>query len=124
MLKKLIIPILIITVITMSCKSEPSQEIAFFYLEVCPSCESYEMAEELSHSVLDLTKTGEFSGRGWNLGIQDKEIQKSLTDYIEKYNLPDVSYSLPLLFIGEEYIVGYDDINQRIKSLEKEFLNT
>ena len=100
------------------CRKEPAVPIAFFYLEACPGCESYIQAESLVERINALAKTRRFEGRGWNMAHSADEANELLTKMIEERNLPDISYALPLLFVGDDYYVGYEDIRENLSLLE------
>ncbi|MDC7223218.1 MAG: hypothetical protein PQJ60_05710 [Spirochaetales bacterium] len=113
MMKK-VIPLFMLMFLIGGCAKAPSREIGFFFLETCPGCESYERAGELNGLVILLNGSGEYSGRGWNMAFADPEGNETLSRMIEERGLPDLSYALPLLFIGDEYFVGYDDIEAEL----------
>ncbi len=95
-------------------RTEPTP-VAFFFIEVCPGCESYRKAEELNGLVIALNASKEYRGRGWNMGFGTEEANRELMGNMETRNLPDISYALPLLFLGEEYHVGYEDIEKILR---------
>lgn len=100
-----------------SCSEKQQEEAAvvadvhFFYLELCPGCESYEMAEKISESVVQM------GGQAVNI-IHDEDAQLLKSILTEK-NMADVSHSLPLLIIEDKYYVGYEDIAQLVSTLEE-----
>lgn len=85
-------------------------DLHFFYLELCPGCESYEMAEKISESVVQL------GGQAVNI-IHDEDAQLLKSILTEK-NMADISHSLPLLVLEDTYYVGYEEIAQHISILE------
>ena len=94
------------------CRKEPAVPLALFYLEACPGCESYIEAEALAARIKALVKTRRFEGRGWNMAHSAKEANDLLMKMIEERSLPDISYALPLLFVGDDYYVGYEEIKE------------
>lgn len=85
-------------------------DIYFYYLELCPGCESYEMAESISGSVVQM------GGQAVNI-IHDEDAQMLKSVLTEK-NMADISHSLPLLIVEDEYYVGYREIQNVILSLQ------
>ena len=92
-------------------------EIAFYYMELCPGCDSYQKAEMLRGMVFSMTMTKTYTGESYNMGHGDNEASDTLFENFEKRGLPDISYSLPLLFVGDEYFVGYDEIEEKLRLL-------
>ena len=119
---KLLLLTLCVSLITLlsGCQKEPGISLAYFYLEVCPGCESYIKAEALSNTVAELVKSGRYEGRSWNMGHASEESGDILMKMIEERNLPDISYALPLLFVGDDYYVGYEDIESTLSRLQEE----
>ena len=85
-------------------------DLYFFYLELCPGCESYETAERISTSVIAL------GGKALNI-IHDEDA-KALRDILNEKNLADISHSLPLLLVENLYSVGYEEISDIVQTLE------
>ena len=84
----------------------------FFYLELCPGCESYETAERISASIVSL------GGKALNI-IHDEDA-KTLKELLTEKNLSDISHSLPLLIVEDKYYVGYEEISDIVQNLEKD----
>ncbi len=92
-------------------------DIYFFYLEACPGCESYEMAESLSKTINKLARENKtISGETNNILI-DKD-SKRMMEVLEMKNLTEISHAIPLLIINDTYFVGYEDISVEIAKLE------
>ena len=77
-------------------------DIQFFYLELCPSCNEYVLAENLAEKVLSL------GGKALNI-IHDDDA-KTMKSILTEKHLADISHVLPLLVIENEYFVGYEEI--------------
>ncbi len=119
---KLLLLTLCISLVSLlsGCRKEPGIPLAYFYLEVCPGCESYIKAEALSNTVAELVKSGRYEGRSWNMGHSSEDSGAILMNMIEERNLPDISYALPLLFVGDDYYVGYEDIESTLSRLQED----
>jgi len=113
------IPILIVLLLLLlsDCIRSEKIPLAFFYLETCPGCDSYIRAEELSGLVEKLNRTRSYAGSSRNMAVGSGEANEELMKAIEDRGLPDISYSLPLLFIGDDYYVGYEDIEKALNLL-------
>lgn len=96
----------------LSCSEDKVAEadIHFFYLELCPSCDEYVMAEELAESVIQL------GGKSRNIIHDDDAV--IMRDLLTEKKLADISHSLPLLIMENEYFVGYEEISAVVDSLE------
>jgi len=101
-----------------SAAGREKTDLMFFYLEPCASCDEYKTAEKFAGYVLTLDKKREWEGEYWNL--VDPEGGKRLKSVLQEKELPDISRSLPLLIIGEEFINGYDEIGSTLKGLLEE----
>jgi len=92
------------------------QEIYFFYMEHCPGCESYIMAEELSATVSLLAeKNKTVTGETLNL-IRDDDALRMKT-ILEEKNLAEISYVIPLLVVNDSYVAGYEEISEKVTEL-------
>lgn len=89
-----------------------SRDLYFFYMELCPSCEEYQFADELASRVTDM------GGTALNI-ILDEDALK-MKEILTEKGLSRISHVLPLLVEGEEYTVGYEDIFKKIETLSKE----
>lgn len=106
-------PLLFAFFFSCSEKVEPVVEadVHFFYLELCPGCESYETAESISKAVISL------GGKALNI-IHDEDAE-TLRGLLTEKNIADISHSLPLLVVEDAYYVGYEDISDIVQSLEQ-----
>lgn len=94
--------------------------IAFFYLETCPSCEEYVQAKKIEAMLKDAAKKGYFPWTKIHLvstNVLQAEHLQQLQAYIEEGDFPDVSRSLPVIFVNKELVVGYDEIEILVKGL-------
>jgi hypothetical protein len=115
-MKKTLFPLILITalLLTTGCFAKERVSVAFFFLETCPGCESYIHGEALKALVTTLDHSQKYQGESWNMAFGDEKGKDKLNMLIEEKGLPDISYALPLLFIGEEYFVGYEEIEQEL----------
>jgi hypothetical protein len=113
-------PIVLLLVLLSGCTRSERIPLAFFYLETCPGCDSYKEAEELSGLVERLTRTRSYAGESRNMAVGSAEANEKLMEAIEERDLPDISYALPLLFAGDDYFVGYEDIEKALTGLVDE----
>jgi disulfide oxidoreductase YuzD len=119
---RLLLSLLLSMSLFLSCtpeKSLPETEVYFFYMEHCPSCDEYIMAEELSSTINTLVKKNKsFSGEAINI-ILDKHAQK-MKEILTGKDLANISHVLPLLVVNDEYFVGYEEISEKISSLKNQ----
>jgi hypothetical protein len=111
--------LIIITIfISISCSEKETQDLLFFYFESCPSCDEYILAEEFSKDLLLLNKKGAWNAHHYNL--ISSEAGEELKKVLNEKGLPDISRSLPLLIIGDEYINGYENIGEKLEAFMTE----
>lgn len=94
--------------------------IAFFYLETCPSCDDYVQAKRIEAMLKNAAKNGYFPWEKIHListNVLQNEHLKQLQSYIEDGDFPDVSKSLPVIFVNQELVVGYDEIEKLVVGL-------
>lgn len=103
------------TLLSCSSSGKQARDLYFFYFESCPSCDEYIMAQEYGETIKSLDKKRAWNGRSWNLITPEAAEQLKTT--LQEKGLPDISRSLPLLIIGDEYINGYDAIGEKLKDL-------
>lgn len=95
----------------------PQRDLYFFYMELCPSCDEYVMAEGLSETVNNMVKKNKsFSGEAFNIILD--EHAKKMKEILTEKNLEQISHVLPLLVVDEEYFVGYEEISDKITELK------
>jgi len=94
--------------------------IAFFYHETCPTCDEYIKAKEIESLLREAAVQGYFPWEKISLTstnvLQDEHLQQ-LKDYIEEKGFPDVSRSLPVIFVNSELVVGYEEIEKLLEGL-------
>ncbi|MBI9098347.1 MAG: hypothetical protein JEY91_07705 [Spirochaetaceae bacterium] len=69
------------------------------------------MAEELAESVIEL------GGKSRNIIHDDDAL--AMRDLLTEKNLAQISHSLPLLIVKNQYYVGYEEISTMVEGLEK-----
>lgn len=87
--------------------------MAFFYRETCPSCEEYILAEQITERVQTAAKKGWFPWQQvkfTSTNVLGEQQVNELDAFISSHDFPDVSLSLPLFFVNDEIVVGYDEI--------------
>lgn len=117
-MKKIFFVLLFLGLLSCAPQSE-KQDLLFFYFESCPSCDDYKKAVELSESLEIIQKGKTWEARSFNL--ISKEAKDNMMGVIQEKGLPDISRSLPILIMGNEYINGYDAIEEAIKKALEDF---
>lgn len=114
-LNLLIISVALLLMIS-SCSDKEAvtvkRDISFFYMELCPGCESYAAAERISGEVL------KFGGTALNI-IHDEDAQ-AMKELLESKEMGNLSHVLPLLIIEDRYVVGYEEIEEEVGKFSKE----
>jgi hypothetical protein len=111
-----VIAILLLLSACLNSKAE-KKDLFFFYLETCPSCEDYILADKLGGEIALLNKGREWNGGSYN--VASPKNKSVLQDTLADKDLPDVSRSLPILIIGNEYLNGYEAIKEKIEELSE-----
>jgi len=91
--------------------SEDITKITFFYGDGCPHCgkvEPYISSLESKFNYLQVNKFEVYNDRN-NLQL--------LTSYFDNYNIPINDRGVPIVFVGEKYLIGDKQI---LDNLEKE----
>ena len=90
-------------------RSGEPERVAFFYQEVCPSCEDYQRAERIAGRVFTLGRRSRaITAEAHNL--LDQPSLDRLEEVLRQAGLPDISRSVPLLVVNDRYIVGYEEM--------------
>lgn len=100
---------------------EPDNEIYFFYMEHCPGCETYIMAENINEMISEISKKNRDTiGESYNIISDENALyMKAL---LEEKKMSEIAHAIPLLIINSDYYVGYDDIIERLTKLQVEGL--
>lgn len=107
--------LLIVLAFLSSCTpKEPPRDLFFFYFESCAGCEDYEMAEDLAARIKKSAKK-EWNASSYNLVLP--EGGETLKDVLEDKSLPDISRSLPILIVEDEFVNGYEKIDETLTEL-------
>lgn len=114
--RRFLLPFFILSIFILSCsgkeKTEPSADLQFFYLELCPGCEEYETADRLAEQVRSL------GGTASNI-IHDEDAA-AMKKLLEEKGLERIAHALPLLLVEKNFFVGYEDIESEILRLKEE----
>lgn len=97
-----------------------SAKINFFYMESCPSCDEYVLAETIRDTFIEAQRKGylpwsEVSFSSSNI-LTEGQVEE-LDQFLRDEDLPAVGLSLPLLVINDSIVVGYDEIEILLESL-------
>ena len=111
------VPIAVVVALA-ACGGRDPVEIAFFYDEICPSCDDYVIAEDIAGRVVSLGRLNR-RVRAEAHNAATATGQARLAEYVDQHAVPDISASMPLLFVGEEYTVGYEEIEDRVAELSE-----
>lgn len=93
---------------------EERAELAFVYKETCPSCEEYRTAQELARKIEALDRPG----GSYNLALPQGLSGFKL--FQERHGLSGNPLTLPLLYEGSKFIVGFEAIEGRISELTQQ----
>jgi len=96
-----------------ACSREPKSLLAFFYLELCPGCDSYIRADQIKAEMLGMSKKYLIK----TVNLVTEENFRELKAVIEQQKLPDISRSLPLLVFKGQYVNGYDSIETKLHEI-------
>jgi len=115
----LFVSLAIVTLVLLfvGCSRPDPIQVSFFCDELCPACDTYKRAASITDRLAWIGKRNKnYSVKSYNLLNPGSEA--ILRDLIEERGFPDVSLSIPLLFVGDTYYVGYDDIEAAVTELE------
>jgi cytochrome c biogenesis protein CcdA/glutaredoxin len=124
--KKGIITILLIVIATLTlpayqsgAKGQNKLILVYFYLNVCKSCNETEKSlKELSSIVKESGKDIIPDIRMYNL--ENSKSYELLLKYIDRYKVPKEMGKVPILFIGNKYFQGKDEIEKGLKDVISE----
>lgn len=108
-----LIPILFLFLALGHGYAEEQPELAFLFFETCPSCEEYQSAQEFSARLHSLDRN---SG-SYNLALPQGV--RGFTAFQGRHDLKERPLTLPVLYEGRHFIVGYKEIEERIEELER-----
>jgi len=110
----------VLAVALASCRARETIDVQFYYMETCPGCETYQAAERIAGMVASLgARRGFITSGSYNVINQD--FGNRLVTLLRERELPDVSYSLPILVIDDSYVVGYEEIEEEMLRLLDEY---
>lgn len=109
--------VLVLILVSGCQKPAAKHEVYFFYMEICPGCESYKTAKNLSSAVVRIVKKNK-SITGEALNIIDAGDSDCMMEILKKKNLTRISYAVPLLIVDDTYFVGYEEISEKLTELE------
>jgi len=94
----------------------PEIDAEFFFMEICPLCETYQTAEQIAGQLATASREHKnITTRSYNLVRPDGG--ERLVAIIEERGLPDISYLSPVLIVNTTYIVGYEEIEAAVEEL-------
>ena len=120
--RNLIFVAILVSVFVLFCFGCTRGEVTdarFYYLEICPGCESYKTAERIATRLHGAARRNRlFEAQATNM--LDASALPELVSELERRGLPDISRSVPILLIDDRYHIGYEDIEKAIAEIEVE----
>ena len=115
----ILILLLLPFLLAMSAKEDlPEVDAAFFYKEICPSCENYQKAEELAGLLVRAKKRySHVTAKSYNTALSANA--EKFKVILAERGIPDISYLGTVLVVNGEYIVGYEEIEIVVKHLRE-----
>ena len=96
------------------CSKTKPIDLAFFYMEICPACETYQKAESIAGYVAAAWREHKHvKGRSYN--IATPQHVDALRTLIKERGLPDLIGAIPVLIVDSTYYLGYDDIEKAVR---------
>jgi cytochrome c biogenesis protein CcdA/glutaredoxin len=126
-LYKNIIISLVLTIMVMlalsayKCEAKEQKKIimVYFYINVCKSCNEAEKSlNELSSIIKESGKNISPDIRMYN--IENSRSYELLLKYIDYYKVPKEKGTVPILFLGNKYFQGKDEIEKGLKDVMSE----
>lgn len=94
----------------------PEIDAAFFYMEICPACENYQLADRLAGQLYSASKKyRNVIAKGYNVATPQSATK--LVEIVEERGLPDIAYLSPVLIVNTTYIVGYEEIEAAVQEI-------
>jgi len=108
----------IVLIVSSGCQSDPEpKEIFFFYIELCPNCDSYKTAVDISSKITVLSsKNTQIIGHSYNL--INEEDAGYMMKLIREKGLEGIASSLPILIFDDSIYTGYESISEEIIELK------
>ena len=95
---------------------EPPIDVAFFYQEICPSCEGYQKAEEIVSTLLAAGKAFKHVTAASYNTFTPAHAEK-YTEILAERDLMNISHIDTVLIVDSRYIVGYEEIEIAVNEL-------
>ncbi|MBT3272038.1 MAG: hypothetical protein HN368_02700 [Spirochaetales bacterium] len=87
-------------------------------MEICPSCEDYQKAEDIAETLASAAKRyTNISAKSYNMALSENA-EKYAAVLIER-ELPDISYLSTVLIVNNEYVIGYEEIEIAANHMRK-----
>ena len=96
------------------CSGPEPIDLLFFYMEICPACETYKKADRIAGYVTAAWREHNHV-KGKNYNIVTPQHIDTLKGLIEERGLPDLASAIPVLIINSTYYLGYDDIEKAVR---------
>jgi cytochrome c biogenesis protein CcdA/glutaredoxin len=124
--KKVMVTFLLIIITTLTlpsyrsdAKGQSKLTLVYFYLNLCKSC------NEAEKSLKELSSIIRASGKDITPDIRMYNIENSrsyelLLKYIDYYKVPKEKSNVPILFVGNKYFQGKDEIEKGLKDVISE----
>ena len=97
---------------------EPESSIVYFYVKPCPTCEK---VSEFLDSLGTLAEAGGMGASAvpviYKIDYSDRENNKLAAKYFLTYRVPPSEQAAPIVFIGDTYLSGEQDILSRLLGL-------
>ncbi|MBF9017610.1 MULTISPECIES: hypothetical protein [unclassified Oceanispirochaeta] len=118
LLKQVFLVTFIVLTFSSGCQNNPEpKKIFFFYIELCPNCESYKTAADISSKITVLSaKNTQIVGHSYNLINEDDA--GYMMKIIREKNLDSIFSSLPILIVDDTVFTGYESILEKIIELK------
>ncbi|MBW6441106.1 hypothetical protein K0B03_03685 [Patescibacteria group bacterium] len=105
-----------------NAKNEESNEkirVIYFYAVDCSKCQKIKpFLEEIKTEYNDRIEFLEHDVK------EDEQCRQLFYNFVQEYNVPDKKAGTPLIFIGNEYLFGVDDIKNNLRNkIEEKYSN-
>ena len=104
-----------------ACERKARLTLTFFYLEVCPSCKTYQRAENILSRLSRLQSESRYIVRQ-TYQLLSKETKELFLQHATKNKVPGGKRYVPILFVDDRYFYGYDEIEGALSEMEEEYL--